>query len=108
VHDPVGGTGAFVAHAVCVKGSDLRYVRRAAVTVVAGASTQRNVPCRNEEHVVGGGARLSGLADEARLVSSVPYDDGDTDLMPDDGWRVRADNVAGADKELKAFATCLS
>jgi hypothetical protein len=29
------------------------------------------------------------------------------DLVPDDWWRVRADNVAGMDKALAAFAVCL-
>lgn len=108
VYDSVGGTGGFTVYTVCVKGTDLRYVKRAVVTVAAGASVERSAPCRNDEHAVGGGVRLGGPADEARLVSSVPYDDGDADLLPDDGWRIKADNLSGAGKELKAFAVCLA
>ncbi|HEU4356262.1 MAG TPA: hypothetical protein VFT27_11800 [Actinomycetota bacterium] len=107
VWDTVGGIGGFSMYAVCVKGSDLRYAWRSPATVAAGSSSDRNVRCRNDEHVVGGGARLSGAADQGRLVASVPYDDGDTDMVPDDGWRVRADNLSGSDEELRAFAICL-
>lgn len=107
VYDAVDGIGGFAAYAVCVKGTDVRYVKPAVVTIAAGASVRRSAPCRNDEHVVGGGARLSGPAEEARLVASVPYDDGDADVAPDDGWRVEADNLAGDGKALRAFAICL-
>lgn len=107
VYDSVGGAGGFSMYAVCVKGSDLRYVKRSPLTVAAGESADRSAPCPNDEQVVGGGARLSGAADQGRLVASVPYDDGDADLVPDDGWRVRADNLSGSDEELRAFAICL-
>lgn len=107
VYDSIGGIGGFSMYAVCVKGTDLRYAKRSPVTIAAGSSSERNVPCRNDEHVVGGGARLSGPADQGRLVASVPYDDGDADLAPDDGWQVRADNLSASDEELKAFAICL-
>lgn len=106
VHDTIGGAGGFFVNAICTLG-DLRYVRRAPVAVEAGTAATRRVACPEGEPAVGGGARVSGSADRARLVTTRPYDDGDQGSTPDDGWEVRAYNVSGADKKVTAYAICV-
>jgi hypothetical protein len=106
-HDTAAGTGLFSMHVVCARDVRLRYAKRPAVGVPSGEPVVRRVPCRRSEHVVGGGGRISGPADQGRLVVSAPYDGRDPGRVPDDGWRVRAYNVGGADKSLTAFAICL-
>ncbi len=101
--DPV----AFLVHAVCVRGEALRYVQRGPFPVAAGEAHRHRVACRPDEHVVGGGARLSGPEDRGRLVSSSPTDGGDAGDIPDDGWTSRVYNVAGAAKRMTAYAVCL-
>lgn len=106
--DTAGGAGAFSVHVVCTDGHRVRYVKRAPLAVPPTGTRDRRVACRNDEHVVGGGARLSGAADLGRLVSSFPYDGKDPDAVPDDGWQVRVHNVGGNAKKAAAFAVCLS
>jgi hypothetical protein len=106
--DTVGGIGGFYLFNVCTRDHDLRYVRRSPVMVSVGGTSNRRVACRQDEHVVGGGARVTGPANRERLVSSYPYDGGDADDVPDDGWQVRAHNLSGNDKQVTAFAICLS
>ena len=66
---------------------------------------------RPNEHVVGGGARVSGPADRSRLATSAPVDGTDADNIPDDGWTTNVYNVSGAAKQVTPFAipgTCCS
>lgn len=107
VFDTLGGTGGFSMYQVCVRGVMPRYVRDMSVVVGTGTSEVRRVGCRASEHVVGGGARLSGPADEGRLLATLPYDGGDRDSVPDDGWQSRVYNISGLDKGLTAYAICL-
>ncbi|MGZ8571282.1 MAG: hypothetical protein ACXWW5_03560 [Actinomycetota bacterium] len=107
IYDVNGGSGGFSAYAVCVQGEVLRYVRRGPFSVAPGEAHRHRVACRSDEHVVGGGARLSGPEDRGRLVASYPSDGGDADDIPDDGWTSRVYNVAGAAKRMTAYAVCL-
>ena len=107
VFDTVGGIGGFSLYVVCIRGRDLRYVKDEPVSIAAGESVTRRVGCKEDEHVVGGGARLSGPADQGRLVSTFPDDDGDADDVPDDGWQSRVHNVSGVGKDVTAYAICL-
>jgi len=107
VYDTGGGNGGFYLFAVCAAGLDLSYAKRAPVTVAAGNAVSRRVACAPSEHAVGGGARVSGPADRARLVSSFPYDGPDADDVPDDGWQSRAFAISGTDKTVTPFAICL-
>jgi len=108
VYDTVGGLGGFYVHVVCVRDQQVRYVQRDPIAIGSGASVRRRVACQNDEHVAGGGAKLSGPADEARLVSTFPYDDGDPGAVPDDGWQLKAYNLTGSEKMLTAYAVCLT
>jgi hypothetical protein len=107
VYDSIGGAGGFYVHAVCARGLTLRYVKRPPIKVSAGGAVARKVACRPQEHAVGGGARVTGPANRSRLVSTFPYDAGDPDGIPDDGWQSRVYGISGADKKVTSFAICL-
>ena len=107
VNDISGGFGGFEVHAVCARGLNLRYVKQPPIKVVTGAAAVRKVACRPAEHVVGGGARVTGPANRSRLISTFPYDGRDADGIPDDGWQSRVYGVSGAAKKVTAFAICL-
>ncbi len=107
VLDTGGGAGGFYTYAVCIRGQDLRYVKRGPIAISAGQSLGRRIGCKENEHVVGGGARMTGPADLGRLVSTFPYDDADADAVPDDGWQIRVYNLSGLDRQVTAFAICL-
>jgi hypothetical protein len=107
VYDTVGGIGGFNVYAVCAAHLVLRYVKKDAVSVSAGSSVSRLAGCTSGEHVVGGGPKVSGPEDQARLVSTFPVDDGDPDSIPDDGWQSRVYNISGSDKDVTAYAICL-
>ena len=107
VYDSIGGGGGFYVHAVCARGVTLRYVKLPPFKVPTGAAVVRTVACRPAEHVVGGGARVTGSANRARLISTFPYDGKDADGIPDDGWQSRVYGISGAQKKVTAFAICL-
>jgi hypothetical protein len=107
VWDTIGGNGGFYVYAVCAKGLAVHYVHRPPITLVAGETEPRRANCASDEHVVGGGAFVTGPADEARMVSSRPFDDADADNVPDDGWVSRVHGIAGSDKNVTAYAICL-
>jgi hypothetical protein len=107
VFDTIGGIGGFDIHAVCARGVALRYVKRAPKSIAAGATVTARAACRASEHVVGGGVRVSGRADQARVVGSYPYDGPDAGSIPDDGWTARVHALSGGTKKVTAFAVCL-
>jgi hypothetical protein len=108
VYDTIGGTGGFIVSAVCAAHLDLRYVQRSPSSLAAGSAVSREADCKPSEHVVGGGAKVSGPENRARLVSTFPVDGDDGDSIPDDGWQSRAYNISGTDKKVTAYAICLS
>ena len=105
--DTVGGLGGFYVSATCVAGEQLRYVNGATATVDVGHAITRKAACNEDEHVIGGGARIGGLVDTGRLVVSAPYDGPDADSIPDDGWKAKAWNVGVLPKLVGAYAICL-
>jgi len=107
VNDTAGGPGGFYVHAICVRGYSVRYVKGASAPLPAGGSVGVKVACAPGEHVVGGGAKISGPPDHSRLVSTYPYDGGDANQIPDDGWRVRAYNVSAGALTVQPWAICL-
>jgi hypothetical protein len=59
--------------------------------------------CPNAASVLGGG--ISNRAyPGARILATLPFDDGDKGSKPDDGWRVRT--FIGDSRELQVFAIC--
>lgn len=107
VYDVNGGTGGFEVYAVCAAQMPLRYVQLKPGTLVAGRTVLRRVACGPTEHVVGGGARVTGGTSTARSVTSAPYDGTDADHIPDDGWVSRIHGLGGGNRKVAPFAICL-
>lgn len=107
VHDTIGGIGGFGMYAICARGLDLNYRRTGPSPLEAGETLALRAPCGPKSHIVGGGVRVTGPAHEARVVASLPADGADVDDVPDDRWRTRVHALAGADKNVTAFAVCL-
>jgi hypothetical protein len=105
-YDTVNGLGGFKIVGICAKNLPRHYIKGGPSTVAAGAITKRKVSC-GSDHVVGGGVKVSGSAANARLVVSAPYDGNDADKIPDDGWRTKVYNRAGAAKQVTSFAICV-
>lgn len=66
----------------------------------AGGYNSNSAHCPRGTSVVGGG----GASGSGALVSSFPYDSGDTNLVRDNGWRVRAFRLS--DGRSTAWAVC--
>lgn len=107
VYDTIGGAGGFTLHAACVRGVRVRSVVRGPISLFAGSAVNRRVDCGPGEHVVGGGARVTGPANRSRMVSTFPFDDTDENDVPDDGWQVRVYSLGGLQKKVTVFAICL-
>jgi hypothetical protein len=99
-----GANKNLTAFAICKSASGLR-IKHEHRAIPSLASRSVRVDCPDGRHVTGG-----GLVDEptelARLLGSVPFDDGDRRRKPDDGWRVRLFNFAKPDAEVDAYAIC--
>lgn len=69
------------------------------------ATRPQTVNCPGSEHVTSGGWRHpDGYGVSVR--SSRPFDDGDRNKAPDDGWEVRMTNESPATIDASAWATC--
>jgi hypothetical protein len=81
----------------------ISYVQKAYKDKSASYPTLR-AACPSGTHVLGGGeATNAGYAD-VRLHHTFPYDDGDRNKAPDDGWGVKVTNAGSND--LFAYAIC--
>jgi hypothetical protein len=107
VYDTIGGIGGFQAFAVCSSGLKLHYVKSPTTKVKVGSAASVKVSCAADQHVVGGGARLTGTQSTGRLVASFPYDGPDKDKAPDDGWLTKVYSLGGGPKQLTAWAICV-
>jgi len=58
--------------------------------------------CPDGYRVIGGGLESPNPV----VVATAPFDAGDQDQKPDDGWRVRAVNAFGLEQTLRAHAVC--
>jgi hypothetical protein len=108
VYDSVGGTGGFEVYGVCAAQVRLRYVKGKPATLTAGRTVVLRAACGPGEHVVGGGARVTGASGTARSVASAPYDGRDADHFPDDGWMSRVHSLSGGKRKVTPFAICLA
>jgi hypothetical protein len=64
------------------------------------------VKCPKGRSVVGGGIYMSGSNSEIFVSATRPWDSFDDDERADDGWFVRAANIAGGKKVMTAHAMC--
>jgi len=62
--------------------------------------------CPAGSHVLGGGQYILAADKDAIVHASAPFDGGDADKIPDDGWRSRVDSFNGADNTVTEYAIC--
>jgi hypothetical protein len=72
----------------------------------ARSRTTASVDCGPGTQVVSGGVKAAGPYGSQYPVRSFPFDDGDADSAPNDGWRVSVDNKSNKDRKMKAYAVC--
>ena len=107
VFDPVGGIGGFVIEVACMRGADLRYVKKKTSGVAEGESASPRAKC-GHRHVVGGGVKIGGPPNRGRVASSYPIDGADAKKVPDDGWKATGYNFSGLPKAVTTHAICLA
>jgi len=97
-----GGQQVIHSWAVCGR-LDGRELRQSTVEdAPGGTEVVVKARCPSGTKVTGGGVSVSGVTSQSR--TSAPFDAGDDDLKPDDGWEVIAypDQIA----DVSAFALC--
>jgi hypothetical protein len=98
----------FSAYAICRKaGSDGLVYRSASSPLGSADTTTVTARCPSGSAVLGGGAQVIDTLDGVFINRSRPFDDGDRNSRPEDGWQVRVFNNAG-NYTLKAWAICTS
>ena len=107
VFDTLGGPGGMQAYAVCATGLKLDYVKKGPSPVPVKHAVSLRVACPVNEHVVGGGVKLTGAQNMGRMFASFPYDSTDKGKTPDDGWQIGVYNLGGGKKTATGWAICL-
>ncbi len=74
----------------------------------AGKSLTARVSCPHDLHVTGGGVGLGGDNEDAFVNSYFPFDSGDHNRRPDDGWKVKVHNLTGGDRDIVVEAFCVA
>jgi hypothetical protein len=67
--------------------------------------TAVNASCPDRKHVLGGGPEADA-PDSVRITSTAPFDSGDADHRPDDGWRGTVSNGTDSPLEVTTTAIC--
>jgi hypothetical protein len=70
----------------------------------AGKGATLAAPCPENTVVLGGGGYNTGGVDTAVIRHAYPYDAGDKDKKPDDGWKVRW--TSKAEVKITSYAIC--
>ena len=100
-----GGAKTVSAYAICSAGNVRS--RSARVRVDPSDSGAVKAKCPEGTRVASGGAGLNGAASDSHLDSSYPFDAGDGDSKPDDGWKARAFNAASTRARLRLSVQCV-
>jgi hypothetical protein len=74
------------------------------VTIQPGEAGRLTLACPGDSAVLGGGA--GGAGSDTWVNTSRPYDDGDPNSKPDDGWKVRGYNDSGLAVDFDGHAVC--
>lgn len=106
VSDSAGGVGGFDVEAFCLRGIKVK-IRSGSRQLPGSGSASATARCGKGFHVLSGGFAVSGSPSKAHNSGSYPFDNGDPDQLPDDGWKARAFNLTGASKTLTAYAVCV-
>jgi hypothetical protein len=96
-----------IAFVICSSGYDLdqRFAER---KLPAGSSKAIPTRCPAGSSAVGGGVYISGTSLDLVVSTSKPWDSGDRDSKPNDGWFGRANNGSGSNEAMETWAVCSS
>ena len=99
----IGAAGAidYTVQRFC-SDANLKHVYRTTVTFTNVVATVK-APCPKGTRVVGGGFGYF----PSDLLGSVPYDGGDKDKAPDDGWKIRLRDSTSVPQSNYVTASCL-
>lgn len=101
-----GTNGELYVYQACATGPRPAY-RSAKAQVAPIDQRTVTVRCKRDEHVSGGGAYVSGPADDTHMAASRPIDGGDLDQVPDDGWRATVSNDGAVFQTAAVKAICV-
>src|SRR5688500_9053949 len=98
-------TGGLGAGALAGSAGEFDYVVKRAAN---GAGQQDGITrkCPQGTKVVGGGVFGAGGYNEQQINSMRPYDEGDANDAPDNGWQATVDNQTGGPVDVKVHAIC--
>lgn len=100
-----GGSKSGAAFAICTAGK-VR-TRSAKTRIDSSDSGAVRARCPAGRRVASGGAGLNSAAADSHLDTSYPFDGGDRDSKPDDGWKARAFNAGGTRARLQVSVQCV-
>lgn len=72
--------------------------------VLPNAFFDTTITCPAGKHVLGGGIETP----DHRIVKSGPVDGDDADAVPDDGWRIVAENILSTTEDVTGYSTCIT
>ncbi len=96
-------SGELTAFSICSTGGHPEY-RTQSVPADSSSVRTESVRCGRGLHVVSGGAIIASSS--SYLNSSQPYDGGDKDKAPDDGWSARVFDTIGGTGGFEVYAIC--
>ena len=100
-YDGSDGDGLLV-DAICVGSVGEPAYRDTSTSILPRSTKTVRSSCGSGEHVLGGGAYITGSTASARVAGSRPFDSGDAGTVPDDGWLATYRNTS--DTALTAYA----
>ena len=96
---------SLTVYAICRRAGPQGLAYRSdAVTMQPGEAGRLTLACPGDSAVLGGGAGGAGI--DTWVNTSRPYDDGDANSKPDDGWKVRGYNDSGLTVDFDGHAVC--
>lgn len=106
---PVGEQGApGQPGATGVASITIHYVTGSSVSVPLNQQGTATATCPAGTSVTGGGGFGGGGVGTHQVSASFPFDGGDPDTVPDDGWKVLSNNIQGGPWNLTPYAICIS
>ena len=86
----------------------LKYIESGPISVALGAQDGVDVDCPEGTAVVGGGLVNDSTDTGVNVNMSSPFDDGDADFIPDDGWSAYLNNDSADSVMFQVWAICSS
>lgn len=106
-HRPLSPTADVSLDAVCMGGGAEPVYDVVGSAFSTTTEVTLSAKCPRRMSVVSGGPSTSGNVNEVHVSRSAPFDSGDPDRVPDDGWRVTFSNPGATEHDFVSYAVCL-